>query len=61
MKPAICESNWLPAFLEGTLSGPNERELVQHLDECSLDDLVLHRCDPERSLLTVGLGDEHPA
>jgi hypothetical protein len=34
---------------------------VQHLDDRALDDLVLQRRDPERSLLTVGLGDEHPA
>jgi hypothetical protein len=34
---------------------------AQHLDDRSLDDLVLQRRDPERSFPTVGLGDEHSA
>ncbi len=49
MKPAICESNWLPAFLEGTLSGPNERELVQHLDECESCALELEQLAADSS------------
>jgi len=31
---------------------------VQHLDDRALDDLVLHRGDPERAHAPVGLGDE---
>src|SRR6266481_3386897 len=33
---------------------------VQHLDRCTLDDFVFQRCDSERSLPPVGLGDIHP-
>ncbi len=32
---------------------------VQHLDRCTLDDFVFQRCDSERSLPPVGLGDIH--
>lgn len=35
MKQSICESNWLVAFLEGTLSSQKEHELILHLDDCA--------------------------
>ena len=34
MKPSICETKTLIAFLDGTLSEKQEQDLTRHLDAC---------------------------